>query len=329
MSDPLPSSRAASPWVAVLERLPRLLAIAVAAAVVVGGASLLQPRRYEASVTVATVSGSRMPAGLSSLAGLSGLNLSTGLTVTPELVAGLAVSRRVLLAVADTVDAAGPLAPRLAEEELPSEWVVERAVRRRVSASPDRRTGLVTLRVADRDSALARVMANRLVAVLSATYVDVARSQAAAQRRGQEARVDSMAAALTRAERSQLEFLRSNRGLSPEAEGTLERQRLERALSIATQTFQQAVLEREAAVARELEQTPIVVVVDPLPATLRPMPRYTTLYALFAAIVAGVAAASLLLFQEWMRPRGAAPTPEAARLAMALQQWPLLRRLTD
>ncbi len=327
MNDASAPSRTVVPWVAVIEQLPVLLAVGAAAAIVVGGISLLRPRRFEASVTVATVSGTRMPAGLSSLAGLSGLNLSTGLTVTPELVSGLAVSRRVLLAVADSADEKGPLSNRLTKDSVPSNWDLERAMRQRVSASHDRRTGLVSLRVAERDSALARVLANRLVSVLSETYVDVARSQAAAQRRGQEVRVDSMAALLDRAEREQLSFMRRNRGLVAEAEASLEKQRLDRALSIATQTFQQAVLEREAAVARELEQTPIVVVVDPLPTALRPMPRYTSLYALLAAIIAVVAWATVLVLREWMSPREAPPSLEAQRVAAALRRWPLLRTL--
>jgi len=292
-----------------------------------GIVTLLRPRTFEATVTVATVSGSRLPAGLGTLAGLGGLTLPTGLTATPDLVAGLATSRRVLLAVADTTAGGGPLAEQVAERETPTPWQVEQAMRRRVSAAPDRRTGLITLRVAERDSALARLLSNRLVSVLSSTYVAIAKAQASAQRQGQETRVDSMAAALSRAERAQLEFARRNRALGQGADAVIERQRIDRAVSIANQTYQQAVLERETALARELEQTPIVVVVDPLPGVLRPMPRYTVLYAMLAAVVAVTVWGTVVLLRAWLDPDRIERSPEAERVAAALGRSRLAGRL--
>ncbi|MFN9213765.1 MAG: hypothetical protein ACK53A_07190 [Gemmatimonadota bacterium] len=328
-SQPRALGTASSPswWVALVEALPRLLLVGAAAGALVGAATLLRPRSYEAAVTVATVSGSRMPSGLGSLAGLSGLSLTAGLTATPDLVAGLVVSRRVLLAVADTTVAGAALGQRVAELSAPTPWQIEQAMRQRISAAPDRRTGLIVLRVADRDSALARLLSNRLVSVLSSTYVAIAKAQASAQRQGQETRVDSMAAALARAERAQLEFARRNRALGQGADAVIERQQLDRAVAIANQTYQQAVLERETALARELEQTPIVVVVDPLPTALHPMPRYTVLYALLAAVVAVTAWGTVVLLRAWLDPERGERSPEAERVAAVVGRSRLAGRL--
>jgi len=315
------------PWIALVEAIPNLLLVGAVAGALAGGATLLRPRRYEAAVTVATVSASRIPSGLGSLAGLSGLSLTGGLTATPDLVTSLSVSRRVLLAVADTSHAGVSLATRVTESPSPPPWLVEQAMRRRVSAAPDRRTGLIVLRVTDRDSALARVLSRRLVNALSATYVAIAKSQASAQRRGQEMRVDSMAAALARAERAQIEFARRNRALGQGADAVIERQTLDRAVTIANQTYQQAVLERETALARELEQTPIVVEVDPLPSALRPMPRYTVAYAFLAAIIAATCWGSILLLRAWLDPARAERSPAAEQVAAAVGRVRLARRL--
>lgn len=284
----------------VLRRHARMIiGGAAAVAAVVAAAILVRAPRYEASVTLATVSGTR---GISLTSGaaaaLLGANAGAqgGFQATPALISELMLSRRVLGAIGNerapgyTRSVASVLAGKRVQP-VDAAHAVEKAV----NTSTSRETGLVTLRVLSKDSALARFVAERIVDETSQAFVQTARAQATEMRRAQDARVDSASSRLRRAEVALQQFLSENRALPSFSAASLQRQALEREVTVAQTVYQQAVGDRESAIAKELEETPAVVAVDPLPPVLPQEPRYLMVSAA-AAFIAGLLALSLLAF---------------------------------
>jgi hypothetical protein len=272
-----------------------------------------QRPRYEAAVVAATVSNAPT-LNLSGAASLLGAGAqASGFSANPALVANLFTSRRVLQVVGTSTLADGRtrVVDVAAGTRVPGPRV-ERTMHEYVRARVDRETGLITVRVAHPDSALARVVANRLLGETTRMFVQTARAQASEQRRAQEARVDSAERRLRRAQEEYQAFLSENRILAEFATGNLRRRALEREMTLAEGVYTRAASDREAAVAKELEETPVLVVVDPLPDELPRLPRFAVVIGFAAALVAGVIAVLWVFVAEAFR-RHAASAPEDAR----------------
>lgn len=288
---------ASAPLVFLLARSRLVLAVGAACALVAGTVTMLRPRRFEAAARVAAVTSSRLPGGLASLAAISGLPNATGLLPTPDLIAELAQSSRVLAAVAATATPRGSIGVMLTADSAATGQEVERALRRVVQVGVDRRSGLVTVRAAARDTALARAVAQTVVDSTGAVFGALLRSQARQQREGLAVRVDSARAELARAEEALQRFAAANRVVAEYSVAAVERQRLTRRADVAAQSYASAVAEQQAALGRELESAPVLAVVDPVPATLRPLPRYSAFYALAAFVIGTFGALSVLLLR--------------------------------
>jgi hypothetical protein len=218
---------------------------------------VFKPRQYSGNVLLATVGNSKMNAGLGGLAAsLSGVGPPAGFFVTPDLLAQIVSSRRVLLDVAYSPVVPGGRA-RVVDslthdkKELPGHRV-EKLMRDLVTTSVERKTGLISVTVTYKDSALARLIANRVIDGASAVVVSTAKAQAALQRAGQERRVDDAAAQVRMRQQELIDFLRRNRALATFSEASLERDRLQRASEVAQTSYSQAVADRENARGREL-----------------------------------------------------------------------------
>ena len=264
-----------------------ILAWAIAIAI-----TLLSPRKFEAVASLATVNTRGTLGGnLGLAASVLGTQAQGGVQATPGFVVRLARLTGVLQAVAETPVVAGKrerVIDRLMEGRAHQAPAAARYRRMQdlVSANLDPQTGLVTLRVAHQDSALARLVVRRAIEEVSRTYVRAARAQASEIRAAQALRVDSAARQLRRAEEAYADFLRGNRVVAQFSDLFVEQQRLQRAVSVSSQVYQQAITDREAAVAKELDATPAVVVVDAPPAELPTQPRMLVLRVLVATVLA-------------------------------------------
>jgi hypothetical protein len=289
----------------VLRRGWRTIAVAVLAAAVVTAALVLsQRRRFAAEAVLAAVTGRT---GLSPNAGLAasllGANAMVGLQATPAFLVRMARLDGVLTPVGlrITDSATGErVVDRLAEARprgVPLDRVAPR-MRGAVSTTYDTQSGLITVRVAHADSALARLVVGDVIGQMSALFLRASRAQASQLRRAQAERVDSAARRLREAEAAILVFTRAHRVVSPYSEASLEEQRLQRAVTLAQTVYSQAVSDAEAAAAKELEETPALVVVDPPAAALPPVSRGLLTKVILAAAAAGLAAAAVLLLRE-------------------------------
>ena len=280
----------------------RLVCAAVLAAWAAGLALVLVPaRRYAASTVLAAVPSAKTAAFGGSLSSLLGAAQMGGVQSTPFFITKLLMMRGVVTAVAMSPAGGGRglVIERVLERPLaeirPGE--TEPAMRELLTTDVDKQTGLVSFGVTHTDSALARRVAERLVAEASETFTRVARSQAAAQRAALEVRVDSAARALRRAEQQQLDVLSANRAYTSYSAAAVARQRAERDLRSAQDVYARAVDDREGAVARQLEDAPALVIVDPLPNALAPTPRRGALKMLLATVFGLVVAAGVLMLR--------------------------------
>jgi len=299
-------------FAAVRRQMPVLVVAVLVAAGLVALWAVAWPRPREARTVLAAVGSSRLgfslPGGDAGLLGGAIRLGAGGVEATPEMVGYLLDAETVLLAAAAReAPGGGSLGERVAGgtlEALGAEAML-RKLRRHRRITTTRPTGLITLTVRHRDSTLARSLADGLVAEAQRLFAAVTSSQAGQFRRAQDARVDSAAANLSHAEEVLLRFNEANRVVAAGGRLGLERSRLERDVLTAQSVFQSAVSDRESARARELEVTPALAVVEPMPAVLPLEERRVVATAGFAGLITGAALFLLFFLAELLR----APTP--------------------
>lgn len=263
-------------------------------------ATLVPARRYTATVLLAAVPNTRNATLSSGLTALLGSAQLGGIQSTPYFIAKLLLLRSVIMEVASerVPDARGGtvierVLERPASKIRPTR--IEPAMRDILSAEVDKQTGLIALRARHTDSAMVRHVANRLVKAASETFVRVSRAQATSQRLAQAERVDSARRQLRRAEERVVAFLSANRAYTQFSQAAVTRQQLEREVDNAQTVYSQARTDYEQAVARELEETPAVVVVDSVPPRLLPDPLRIPLRLVLATALALVIATIVFL----------------------------------
>jgi uncharacterized protein involved in exopolysaccharide biosynthesis len=323
--------RATRLLIPVLERWRFVLGGATLFAAVVVGVLLLFPVKYVAQLEFSAIGATRGGALTSSLpAALLAATSAGGLQPTPALLSHLAGSPNVLTRVARTVVPgrntsvidiiAGP-GNHLDDVK------ATKKLQKLVDVTNDRETGLISLTVTYKDSSLARYIADKLVSEASAAFLVSVRAQGTEAFEALGRRVDSASSRLSRAEEAIREFKARTRVVRDFSVEAPVQSRLERDVTIAQTVFQQAATEREAARARQLEETPAVVIVSPVAKELAPVSRGIAVggagsfaAGLFALIV--LLAAQELLFGEPMEAEA-----ERRRFQAALRGVPLLRGL--
>jgi uncharacterized protein involved in exopolysaccharide biosynthesis len=287
----------------------RLVVICISAAWAAALAVILVPRRqYSAQLVVAAVPNTKsasLAGGLSALLGNATLG---GVQSTPYFITRLFMLRSVLREVALSPAADGSkerVVERVLERPLatikPEE--LDRGMRDILSTDVDKQTGLVTLEVTHTDSALARRVAQDVLAVASRTFVDVLRTQATDQRSSGQAQVDSTQRQLRAAESRLQSFQDSHRVYAPYSPAAVERARLDRDLAAAQSAYADALTDRQNAIARELSEMPAVAIVDPIPPELTKVPRQAVLKLMLAAVLGLLTAAVVMAGQGEFRPK--------------------------
>ncbi|MFN0179401.1 MAG: GNVR domain-containing protein [Gemmatimonadales bacterium] len=290
-----------------LQRRWRLVATwCLSAATIAAAAALVIPRPFEAAAVLATVGGANPLSSLGPLAGAAaafgGVALGKGdLNPTPDLISALLVSRKVLSTVGSGRLEDGRLLIEALKGEPVARSEVAREMRRFIRTSISPQTGLVTVTARHRDSGLARRVAASAIEETTRSFVDASRSQARGLRLAQEERLDSARRQVTRAEKALIGFLSVNRVVGDFSLKSVERDRLARDVDVARQVYLQATGDRESAVARELQQTPAIVILDPAPEDLPKRPRR----ALITALLAGLAGLLLGVLVVYLTGHGA------------------------
>lgn len=313
------TERARGPgWSDVVAALRRhraaLVILTLLAGAVTAVYAFVRPQYYAANLLLAPMVPSRTAALGGGLTAALASTFSSGLQPSPAFISRLLTSQSVLAGVAlapagdgDSLPVGRRLKRRLAADAL-DEKVVQ-ALRKRVSVNLDRETGIVGVSVQARDSALVRRIAERLVEEVTKSFRIASQEQARGLREAQMVRVDSLGQQLAVAEEDQRRFLEENRGgVAPFTRMAVEAGRLEAQVSLARSLYEQAMMDRESAAAKVLEETVSVVVVDRLPRQLPAVPRRTTLKTALAMFLTFVIAATwILLRTPGLLSSGAAP----------------------
>ena len=156
-----------------------------------------RPRKYKAELSVTPVLNNRASPALGGIAALAGAALQTGYQLTPARMVELIKSRRVLSSVGmSTVSPSSreKVIDRLLDEPYtrndPEE--VKKKIERLLAVQTNKETGTITVSVAHRDSALARMIASRVVDSASQIFVRTSRAQAQQLRIAQEGHHNSL-----------------------------------------------------------------------------------------------------------------------------------------
>ncbi len=235
--------------------------------------------------------------GFSGLASQLGISTSRDRSQSPEFYGQLLHSRELLTRLASSrfpdprTSVAGDssvLVDLLGIRSSDSARNVERAVRklrRAVQPTVDSRTNLVTVRVDARWPGLSAAVANEAVALVSEFNHEQRLSRTRARREFLETRVNAALAELRAAEDSQRSFYERNRTWESSPTLMVEERRLRRQVETANSLYLSLRQEYESARIDEVNNTPVVTVVDrAVPPRQRQWPR-RALIALAAALL--------------------------------------------
>jgi uncharacterized protein involved in exopolysaccharide biosynthesis len=269
---------------------------------------LIPKRKYTAQLVVAAVPNAKTASLAGGLSSLLGNAMMGGVQSTPFFITRLMLLGGVLREVATSPAADNSketvierVLQKPASEIKPEE--IERAMRDIVTTDVDKQTGLVTFAVTHSDSGLARRTAEHVLASASQTFVKVLRSQASDQRESGSAQVDSARRQLRAAEGRLQAFQTTHRIYQPYSPAAVERQRIDRDLLTAQTAYADAVSDQQSAVSRELAEMPAVVVVDPIPPVLTPVPRQAVLKLMLASVLGLLVAGLTLAARGEFAPR--------------------------
>jgi uncharacterized protein involved in exopolysaccharide biosynthesis len=273
-----------------------VIGTALALAALVCTVTLLRARTYTAHATL-TPQTRRPTAGLSGLAAQFGFSLPVpDGGQSPAFYADLLTSRQILGAVVDT------------RFEFPSDSGMARgrlvdiyrskgatpALRRenailqlgtRVQATTVQKTGVIDLAVTERNPVQAKLETERLIGLLNQYNLVTRQTQASAERRFTEQRLDEVRRDLRAAEDRLQAFLQRNRDYRNSPELNFQQDRLQREVTLQQQLFTTLAESFEQAKIEEVRDTPVITVVEAPEAPVRPDPRGLLRNGLLALIV--------------------------------------------
>lgn len=303
----------------------------VLVAAIIGILAILSPRKYKAELSLTPVVNSKSSTALGGFAALAGATLQTGFQLTPARMVELIKSRSVLAGVG--MSHVRPDAPETIMDRLVGERYtrndreeVAKRIFRLITVGANKETGTISVAVQYPDSALARLIAARVVDSASQIFVSTSKAQAQQLRIAQEKRVVTAKEQLERAEERLRQFNFSNRAVPGFSVASVERTRLNREIQFAEQVYAQAATDQESAYARELEATPTVVVQDPLPEVLPKVRKRVIMKTAVAGVVTFVILCLGVLLADLTRRRLTRADPESDRFRRAVSTLPRLRR---
>ncbi len=302
----------------LIKRWRVVLGMPVVVAFAVAAAQFLLPSRFLATTSFIPESSDpsgQLPGALAGLASQFGVNIPASGN-TPDFYADVLRSRALL----DRVLQAEFLDPQTSDPNDRSRLLEildidgksdaeirekgERRLRRMVTVSVSRTTGIVELTVETPDRVLSASVANRFVDFLNEFNLRTRQSNARALREFVEARVVDAETELRSAEEELKNFLEGNRffGQSPELQ--FEHERLQRRVRIKEQVLTTLNTQYETARIQEVNDTPLLTVLDAAAVPhekSRPRRRVNVMLAFFAAGMLGLVVAVVREYVEQAR----------------------------
>ena len=209
--------------------------------------------------------------GLGGLAGLGILSGSLGGGPSSEFFAGVLQSRELLEATL-----ASPFQPEGESRPVPLQELLRprgstperrrgnalRKLEKQIAVTVDRKTGIVTVAVTQRDPKLAADVANRMTSLLNTFNLERRQTSSREQRRFTEGRLRVARSELADAEQREARFLVANRRFQGSPLLAAEASRLEREVRMRQDVVSALVKAFEEARIAEVRDTPMITVID-------------------------------------------------------------------
>jgi uncharacterized protein involved in exopolysaccharide biosynthesis len=300
----------------VLLRRRRTIALVTLLAVTLAVTSgLLARRTYTASAALMPQSADARLSRLAGLAAQFGVpTLGSQGGQSPDFYASLLTSRQLLGAVADsplTVPAgAGTRRASLADllligneaPEIRRERAID-ALRERVGAVADAKTGMVEVTARMPDPALSQQVVQRMIELLNEFNLRTRQSQARAERVFVEGRLQEVEAELRQAENRLQTFLQRNRDYSNAPQLRFEHDRLQQDVQMRRQVRTGLVQSYEQSRIDEVRDTPVITLVTEVTRPVEPDPRRLVTRAVVGMLLGGMLGVLLGFIREFARGR--------------------------
>jgi uncharacterized protein involved in exopolysaccharide biosynthesis len=299
----------------LLKRWRAVVGVPVTAALVVLGVSFLVSPSYTGTTTFAPEIRSEggLPTDLAGLAGQLGISLGGEASQSPRFYAEVAKSRGIL----DRLLLARYPDPRL--EGQPGDSItllallrtggrngvdsLERGAKKLaglLSVGVDAQTNIVTVRAESPYPDLAAAVPNRLVAFLNDFNAQTRQSQARERRKFTEQRVAAKEQELRDAEEALKRFYQANRSWQESPQLVFEEGQLKRRVDLSQELYRTLQREYETARIQEVNDTPVITVIDAALVPHRKSGPKRKLWALAALILSGVFAVSWAFSAEYL-----------------------------
>ncbi len=289
----------------LLKRWRAVLGFPVVVTMVVLAVSFLVPPTYTAvtSFVPEVRSQSRLPAGVAGIAGQFGIALGAEASQSPRFYADVAKSREIL----DRLLLTRYPDPRATREPQDSTTLLsildpggrnpadslQRGAKKLaglLSVDANQQTGIVTVKADSHYPELAAAVANTLVAYLNEFNTHTRQSQARERRKFIEQRVAQGERDLRDAEEALKAFYQANRSWQQSPQLVFEEGRLRRQVEVRQELYLMLRREYETARIEEVNDTPVITVIDSaVVPQLKSSPR-RRLWALVALVTSGICA---------------------------------------
>ena len=242
-----------------------------------------------------------IPAGLAGIAGQLGVSLGTEASQSPRFYADVAKSREILdrLLLAHYGD------PRVLDEPRDSTTLLDvlrpggrnardrlergaKKLARLLSGDINAQTNIVTVKADSRYPELAAAVANRLVAYLNEFNTQTRQSQARERRRFIEQRVAQGERDLREAEDALKTFYQANRSWQQSPQLMFEEGRLRRQVEVRQELYLTLRREYETARIEEVNDTPVITVIDSAVVPQHRSSPKRTLWAVLTLMLSGM-----------------------------------------
>ena len=187
-----------------------------------------------------------------------------------------------------------------------------RALRKKLIVEEDKKIGGVKVTVATRWPSVSFAIANRLVSGVNQFNLESRKTQAGAERRFVEAQAIEAERILRDAENRLQLFLQRNRGgLAGSPELQLERDRLQRDVTLRQQRFTSLTESQEEAKIREVRNTPVITVIEQPKLPVLAEPRRSVTKGLLGAVAGAVLGVIIAFLSQRVAGARTAPSQEA------------------
>jgi uncharacterized protein involved in exopolysaccharide biosynthesis len=315
----------------VMRRRRLVGGLALSACVLVLGASLIGSRSYTCSTTFMPTAPQGKLSMLGGLAAQFGLSVPSDPGASPAFYVLLLQSRELLRSAVRTtydVPAKGqPTRTTLVEwydppGDTPAEREEAAIVRlgKELRAAVDGETGTVELKVRTGSPLLSLEITRRLMDLVSEFNLQKRQSQAAAERKFVEGRVQEVMNRLAAAEQRLQAFLQHNRDYRNSPPLLFEYDRLLRDVTMQQQVYTSLSQAFEQARIDEVRNTPVLTLVDPPTLPAQPDRRWLLVKGLLALLMGGLVGAFIALARDFLSrdPQISRPTTQPDKAGVAV-----------